>query len=107
MARIVLTVSGWRIRRTMILVTSAMVPSEPVSRPGEVVARLIGGHAAGVDDGAIGQHGFEAEDVVGGDAVAEGVRAAGVFGDVAADGAGALAGGIGREEVTRRLGRLE
>ena len=35
--------------------------------------------------------------MIGGDAVGEGVRAAGVFGDVAADGAGFLAGGIGRE----------
>src|SRR5262249_17361646 len=40
---------------------------------------------------------LEAEDMVDGDAVLEGVGPAGVGGDVAADGAGALAGGVGGE----------
>ena len=77
---------------------------------GEIVARQIGLLAAGLDDGAIGQHHFESQHVIGGDAVGQRVRAAGVFGDVAADGAGALAGGIGRVEVAvafHRRGDIE
>ena len=37
--------------------------------------------------------------MIGGDPIGERVRATGVFGDIAADGAGALAGGIGRVEI--------
>src|SRR2546422_5559499 len=40
---------------------------------------------------------FERGDVIGGDAIGERVGTTGVFGDVAADGAGLLAGGIWRE----------
>ena len=47
---------------------------------------------------AVGQHQLDAEHVIGRDAVLERVRPAGVLGDVAADGAGRLAGGIGRVE---------
>lgn len=43
--------------------------------------------AAGVDDGAIGEDDLEAEDVVAGDPVFEAARAAGVGGDIAAEGA--------------------
>ena len=70
---------------------------------GEVVARQVGGFAAGLDHGAVGQHEFESQNVIGGDAVGQGVRSAGVFGDIAADGAGALAGGIGRVEIAAAL----
>ncbi len=46
--------------------------------------------------------------MVGGDPVGERVRASGIFGDVAADGTGLLAGGIGREMQARvRDGRAE
>ena len=62
---------------------------------GEVVAGQVEFLAAGLEDGAVGEDEFEAEDVVGGDAVRESMRAAGVFRDIAADGAGALAGGSG------------
>ncbi len=48
-------------------------------------------------DLAAGQHHFDSSDVIHRDAIHQGVGAAGVFGDVAADGAGLLAGGIGRE----------
>ena len=105
MARMVFTSSGLRISRTMTLVTSAMVPSRAGEQAGEIVAGQIGLLAAGLDDGAIGQHQFEAEHVIGGDAVGQRVRAAGVFGDIAADGAGALAGGVGRVEVAAALAR--
>ncbi len=62
---------------------------------GEVVAGQVARGAAGPDDAAVRQHQLEAEDVVGRDAVGQAVRPAGVLGDVAADGAGALAGGVG------------
>ena len=70
---------------------------------GQIVAGQIGFLAAGGDDGAIRQHDFQAQHVIGGDAVGQRVRAAGVLRHVAADGAGALAGGIGRVEITVRL----
>ena len=70
---------------------------------GQVVAGIVLGRAAGLDDPAIGQHEFEAEDVIDGDAVLERVRAAGIGGDVAADGAGPLARRIGGEVVAVRL----
>jgi len=66
--------------------------------------------AAGFDDRAIRQDEFQADHMVGGDPVGEGVRAAGVFGDVAADGAGALAGGVRCVEVflsLRSQGEIE
>ena len=43
--------------------------------------------------------------MIGGDSVGQGVGSAGIFGDVAADGAGALAGGIGRIEIAAALDR--
>src|SRR5437588_8116463 len=64
----------------------------------EVVAGQVG-QAAGLNHFAMGQHQFQAQYVVGGDPVGQSVRAAGVFGHVAADGAGALAGRVGRIEV--------
>ena len=60
--------------------------------------------AADANDFAIGKDEFESGDVIGGDAVGEGVRAAGVFGDVSADGAGFPTGRIGGEIKTVRLG---
>ena len=72
---------------------------------GEIVARQVGRFAAGFDDGAIGEDHFQSQDVIGGDAVGQGVGSAGIFGDVAADGAGALAGGIGRIEIAAALDR--
>ena len=62
---------------------------------GQVVAGVVLGRAAGLDDAAVGQDELDAEDVVDGDAVLERVRAAGVGGDVAADRAGALARRVG------------
>jgi hypothetical protein len=53
--------------------------------------------AADADDFAIGEDEFESGDVIGGDAVGKGVRAAGVFSDIAADGAGLPTGRIGSE----------
>ena len=64
-------------------------------RADQVEAGRIFGRAAEADDLALGRDDFEAEDVVDGDAVFERVRPAGVGADVAADRAGALAGGVG------------
>jgi hypothetical protein len=65
---------------------------------GEVVGAGVALLAADAYDfSAGGEDEFESGDVIGGDAIGECVRAAGVFGDVAADGGGFLAGGIGCE----------
>src|SRR2546429_2391762 len=55
---------------------------------------------------AVGKDQFERGDVIGGDAIGERVGTTGVFGDVAADGAGLLAGGIWREVKSRKSTRL-
>ena len=53
--------------------------------------------SADAHDFAVGQHQLETGDVVGRHAVSKRMRAAGIFRDVAADGAGFLAGWIGSE----------
>ena len=69
---------------------------------------VLHGLAAGPDHGAVGEHGFEAEDVAAGVAVLEGARPAGALGDVAADAALAQAGRIRRiEQADRFDGVLE
>ena len=68
----------------------------------QIVARRVRRFAAGGHDGAVGQHDLEAQHMIGGDAVGQRVRPAGVLRDVAADRAGALAGRIGRVEITVR-----
>ena len=58
---------------------------------GQVVAGGVEQRTAEMHQVAVRQHDFQAQHVVGGDAVLEGVRAAGVFRHVAADGARPLA----------------
>ena len=55
---------------------------------------------AEVGDTSVGQHDFESHDVIAGDAVFEAAEAAGVFGDVAADGADLHRTWVGRIEET-------
>jgi hypothetical protein len=77
---------------------------------GEVVRGRVALLAADADDFAVGENEFERGDVICGYAVGERVRAAGVFGDVAADGGGFLAGRVGREieaGVLDRAGDVE
>ena len=62
--------------------------------------------AAGPDDGAVGEHGLEAEDIAARVAVLEGARAAGALGDVAADAALAEARRIGRIEQADAFDRV-
>lgn len=70
----------------------------------QIVAWRVTLGAANTHNLAVGENEFEGSDVIGGDAVSERVGAAGVFGDVATDGAGFLAGRIGREVEAMRLG---
>ena len=70
----------------------------------------FGSLAAELHDLSAGQHDLNAGDVIHRDAMHQGVRSAGIFRDIAADGAGLLAGGIGREiqpEVRNMLGELQ
>lgn len=60
--------------------------------------------AANADDFAVGENEFESHDVICGHAVGQSVRATGVFRDVATDGAGLLAGRVGREVEAVRCG---
>ena len=88
--------------RTVASVAMPSCPSEPITRPEQIVARRIEMGAADLDDLAVHQHHLEAENVVGGDAVLEAVRAARVHADVAGERAGELARGVrGVEEVAR------
>jgi hypothetical protein len=66
-----------------------------------VVERL----PAGADDAPVGQHRFDAGDVVGGDAVLETVWPARVFADVAAEQRGSSARRVGRVVEAQRFGR--
>ena len=69
-------------------------------RADEVVAGGVGRRAgAELDDLAVGRDDLEARHVVGGEAVLQAVRAAGVLGHVAADRADLLARRVGRVEV--------
>ena len=115
-ARIARQSCGFGVKRTQILVTMAKVPSLPTSTPirssrqatGQVrsAANALGQSGMGppfrrpkLDDRAVVEHGLEAEDVIDRHAVLERVRAAGVGGHVAADGAGALARRVGGEVI--------
>ena len=73
---------------------------------GQVVAGRVRGAAAELDDLAVGQDHFQAQGVVGGHAVAQGVRPTRVLADVAADGARLLAGRIGHIRQAERGRRL-
>ena len=76
-------------------------------RAEQVVAGPVELLAADLHELAVGQHELEPGDVVGGEAVLEAVRAAGVLGHVAADRADDLARRVGRVEVVRARPRVE
>ena len=71
----------------------------------QVVPRQIRLLAAGLHHRPIGQDHFEPQHVVGGDPVRQRMRSPGILGHVPADGAGALAGRIGRVEIAAGLHR--
>ena len=89
------TLGGIGSSRTVISVAMPNIPSLPDEQPDQVGPPRLAVRRAQRDDRAVGQHHLELDDVVGGDAVLEAVRPAGVLGDVAADGAGRLARGVG------------
>ena len=77
------------------------VPSLPTTAPTRSYpGRPARGRAELDDVLTVGQHELQGQDVIGRGAVLEGVGTAGVLGDVAPDGAGRLARGIGRVEQT-------
>ena len=63
----------------------------------EIVSGGIERGTADANEFARGENGFERQGVIGGDPVGERVRAAGIFGNVAANGASFLAGRVGCE----------
>ena len=71
----------------------------------QIVALGIEMLAAEAHDLAVDQHHLDAEHVVGGEAVFQAMHAAGILGDVAADGAGDLARRIGRVVEAERPAR--
>ena len=80
----------------------AKEPLRPDKEAGQIRPDALQAVAAELDHFAVGQHGLDAQHVVGGHAVFQTVRAAGVEGDVAADGADQLAGRVGRIVETVR-----
>ena len=104
------TSSGLRTSRTVTAVTMPSVPSEPTTAPEQVVAGAVRAPPPEVDDVAVRRDQLGAEHVVGGEAVLQAVRAAGVLRDVAADRADLLARRVGRVVVAvrrRRPGHVE
>src|SRR5207247_5610987 len=78
--------------------TQAEAAFEADKKAGEIVAGRVAVCAADTKDFAIRKNNFERGDVIGSDAIGEGVRPAGVLRDVAADSAGFPTGRI-RSEV--------
>ena len=79
-------------------------------RPAQVIAGRLARRSAQVDDFAVLQDCFHADDMVGGCAVGQAVGAAGVFGDIAAQAARALAGrvgGIAQPELARVVVQIQ
>ena len=60
----------------------------------KIVTRGIGHFAAEPNNDAVVEHGFDTENVIGGDAVSERVRPAGIVRHVAADGTRRLTAGV-------------
>ena len=94
-ARIVLTALGDRHQAHPDAGDDAQRALGADDQSHQVVARRVGGAAADLHHLAIGQHDFEPERVVGRHAVAQRVRSARVFADVATDRARLLARRIG------------
>ena len=93
------TDSGFGTTRSQMPVAIPSVPSEPTKAP---IRSVRDGRARPERElAAVGQHQLEPGYVVGGEAVLEAVRPAGVLGHVAADRADDLAGRVGRVEVGR------
>ena len=88
---------------TVTSVTTSSMPSEPITSGEQVEPGRIERLAAEFDDLAVDGHAAHAQHVVHGEAVLQAVHAAGVLGDVAADGAGDLRRRVRR--VVQAVGR--
>ena len=71
---------------------------------GEIITGRVTVRAAEANDFSVGKDELEGGDVIGSNSVGQSVRAAGIFGDIAADGAGFPTGRVGGEVETIRLG---
>ena len=94
-ASMVRTAAGIGSSRTVMLQAMPNIPSLPTKRPTRSGPQASPWVGAEPGEGAVGENDLEVGDVIGGDAGLEAVRPAGVLGDVAPDGAGGLARGIG------------
>ena len=99
------TDSGSRVSRTRHLGGDAERALRADERAEQVVAGRVRRPAAQPDQLAVRRDDLRAGHVVGGEAVLEAVRAAGVLRDVAADRADLLAGRVGRVVVAVRARR--
>ena len=96
LASMVRVTGAFLMIRTVASTTMPSKPSEPVIRPSRSRPARARRLAAQGDDLAARQHEFDAQQIVGGEAIFQAMQPAGVFRDIAADGAGDLAGRIGR-----------
>ena len=71
---------------------------------GEIITGRVTVRAAEANDFSVGKDELEGGDVIGSNSVGQSVRAAGILGDIAADGAGFPTGRVGGEVETIRLG---
>ena len=100
------TLGGIGSSRTVISIAMPNIPSLPTKSPTRSGPQGSPCGEPSRDDRAVGKHDLELDDVVGGDAVLEAVRPAGVLRDVAAHGARRLARGIGHVVEAVRRDRL-
>ena len=105
-ASTVRTACGVCSSRTVTLVQTPSVPSEPMNSPRRSGPACSPVGPPSVTTRAVGEHDLHLQHVVGGEAVLQAVRAAGVLRDVAADGADLLAGRVGRVVEPVRGGGL-
>ena len=98
----VCTLSGFRRIRTITFVTTASVPSLPTIRPSRSGPGASGNGLPICTSSPFGQHRFDRQDVMDGEAVLQTMRAAGILGDVAADRAHLLTRWVGRVVVAVR-----
>ena len=99
--------AGFGISFSNTLVMTPSVPSEPMNKSLQRIARhVLHAFVAGPQNFAIRQHDFEAHDVIARDAVFQAAQAAGIFRHVAADGGNFHRAGIGRIKQPGRVRRI-
>ena len=104
------TTGGSGVSRTAMRVAMPIVPSLPTKQPRRSKPGWSGSRPPSMRHRAVGEHDVDGEHVRGGDPRRQAVRAAGVGGDVAADGARLLRRRVGRvvqPEVGDRAAEVE